>query len=358
MQLLVEETNRYYHQYLDTIAEGRSPLPDVTIPEMYLFIPTVLQMGHDQRDRLKDYWSILEQFFMAFYGNTMKQDRFLHILRFLHFSGNRNEPVKTDENYDRLWKMRTIFDKLNDAYTKYYSPTEHLATDEIIVLFKGRVVFKQYIPKKHKLFGIKIYKLCDSKGHTYMSVYLERDRKCATASMTTTHATVTGLTTRIENFGHKFYMDNFFSSPDLFDDLHTKAKNCCGTVTPNRKGMPTDFGTKLRLKQGDLKTRVRGDLTSIVRKNKRNVNMLTNMHHSSAEGNFCDEHGNALKPAIVQDYNRHMGYVDMSDRMMNSYSISRYTWKWTKKIVLSPSGPFNFEQLYSPHFLRFKINSS
>jgi hypothetical protein len=34
--------------------------------------------------------------------------------------------------------MRTIFDKLSDAYAKYYSPAEHLAVDEIIVLFKGR----------------------------------------------------------------------------------------------------------------------------------------------------------------------------------------------------------------------------
>jgi hypothetical protein len=72
MQLLVEETNRYYHQYLEAIAEGCSALPDMTIPEMYLFVSIVLQMGHDQRDRLKDYWSTLEQFFMAFYGNTMK----------------------------------------------------------------------------------------------------------------------------------------------------------------------------------------------------------------------------------------------------------------------------------------------
>jgi hypothetical protein len=85
----------------------------------------------------------------------MKRDRFLHILRFLNFSDNRNEPDKTDENYDRLWKVKTIFDKLNDAYAKYYSPTEHLAVDEIIMLLKGRVVFKQYIPKKHKRFGIK-----------------------------------------------------------------------------------------------------------------------------------------------------------------------------------------------------------
>jgi hypothetical protein len=135
MQLLVEETNRYYHQYLETVAEGRSPLPDMTTPEMYLFVSIDVQMGPDQRDRLKDYWSTLEQFLMAFYRNTMKRDRLLCILRFLHFSDKKNEPDKTDENYDRLWKIRTIFNKLNDAYAKYYSPTEHLAIDEIIVLF-------------------------------------------------------------------------------------------------------------------------------------------------------------------------------------------------------------------------------
>jgi hypothetical protein len=28
----------------------------------------------------------------------------------------------------------------------------------------------------------------------------------------------------------------------------------------------------------------------------------------------------------------HTGYVDKADRMTNSYSISRRTWKWTKKI--------------------------
>jgi hypothetical protein len=148
--------------------------------------------------------------------------------------------------------------------------------------------------------------------------------------MTAIHATVLGLTTRIENMGHELYMDNFFSSSDLFDNLHMKAINCWGTIGQNQKGMPNDFERKFRLKWGDLKTRVRGDLTTIVWKDKRNINMLTNMHRPLAEGNFCDEHGNAMKLAIVQDYNRHMGYIDKSDRMMSSYSISRRTWKWTK----------------------------
>jgi len=41
------------------------------------------------------------------------------------------------------------------THAKHCSPTEHLAVDEIIVLFKWRVIFKQYIPKKHKEFVIK-----------------------------------------------------------------------------------------------------------------------------------------------------------------------------------------------------------
>jgi hypothetical protein len=37
-------------------------------------------------------------------------------------------------------------------------------------------------------------------------------------------------------------------SPDLYNSLHTKAINCCGTVRPNQKGMPGGFGRKLGLK--------------------------------------------------------------------------------------------------------------
>jgi hypothetical protein len=48
-----------------------------------------------------------------------------------------------------------------------------------------------------------------------MRVYLGKDRTCATDTMTATHDTVAGLMRRVENVGHKLYMDNFFSFPDL-----------------------------------------------------------------------------------------------------------------------------------------------
>jgi len=50
---------------------------------------------------------------------------------------------------------------LNKAFSKFYSPSEHLAVDKVIVLLKGRVIFPKYIPQKHGSFGITIYKTCD-----------------------------------------------------------------------------------------------------------------------------------------------------------------------------------------------------
>ena len=35
-------------------------------------------------------------------------------------------------------------------FSKFYNPSEHLAVDKVIVKFKGRVLFKQYSPKKRK----------------------------------------------------------------------------------------------------------------------------------------------------------------------------------------------------------------
>jgi hypothetical protein len=100
--LLVVETNRYYHYYVDTLDNGPSPVPDVTEHEISLFLAITIQMGHCIRDQLTDYWATMDQFYTPFYSNTIKRDRYLHVLHFLHFADNRNETDKIGENYDRL----------------------------------------------------------------------------------------------------------------------------------------------------------------------------------------------------------------------------------------------------------------
>jgi hypothetical protein len=39
--------------------------------------------------------------------------------------------------------MEIISDRQDEAYSKYYNPTGHLALNEIIVFFKGTLVFKK-----------------------------------------------------------------------------------------------------------------------------------------------------------------------------------------------------------------------
>jgi len=115
--------------------------------------------------------------------------------------------------------------------------------DGVIVKFQGKVIFRQYIPKKRKRFGIKIYKLYDESGYTYdMKVYL--DSRSATDDMTATHTTVRHLTCRVEGLGHKLFMDNLLPSPKLFDNLLRRKIHSRRTVRPNRKDMPSDFGPK------------------------------------------------------------------------------------------------------------------
>jgi hypothetical protein len=56
------------------------------------------------------------------------------------------------------------------------------------------------------------------------------------------------------------------------------------------------------------------------------------MHAPPVEGNFTQESGQAIRLCVVEDYNAYMGFVDKSDRMVNSYGIAYRTWKWTKKL--------------------------
>ena len=119
--------------------------------------------------------------------------------------------------------------------------------------------------------------------------------------MTATHATVRHLTCRVEGLGHRIFMDNFFSSPRLFDDLDRYKINSCRTVWPNRKDMPHDFRPKrLKLKRGDIRVRTWGGLTLLVWKDRQEVYMLTNTDPPPAQGNFCDNSNRPMKPHIME----------------------------------------------------------
>ena len=105
----------------------------------------------------------------------------------------------------------------------------------------------------------------------------------------------------VERFGYKLQMDNFFSSPHLFDDLAQK-KILFWEVRLHRNGRTKGLNPKtMRMKRGDIRVRTRDDLTAMVWRDKRDVCLLTNIHDPPREGNYRGEHGKAIKPEILAD---------------------------------------------------------
>ena len=169
MTLIVDETNRFAEQYL---LEKSVTDPDnsylgqwtpVTIPEMKKFIGTLLLMGIVYKPDLHMYWSTDIYYSTPAFSKIMKRNRFYLILKFLHF--NNNETVDP-ENPHRLHKVRPLIQLLRERFRKVYSPGKNMSVEESVVLYKGRLKFKQYIKPKRQRLGTKLYELCPSSGIT------------------------------------------------------------------------------------------------------------------------------------------------------------------------------------------------
>jgi hypothetical protein len=91
---------------------------------------------------------------------------------------------------------------------------------------------------------------------------------------------------------------------------------------------------KRSTEKGDILSSTRDNLIAVVQRDEQNVHIRTDMHHPATNGNLCDECVVPAKPAVMGDYNRHMDYVDLGDRMLNGYLIQCQRWEWTKNFFL------------------------
>ena len=83
---------------------------------------------------------------------------------------------------------------------------------------------------------------------TYLLAGKERDA-CPEKGLA--HNVVVQLVSHLANQGYRVYTDNFYTSPDLFCDLHKMGFEACGTVRSNRKGITPQFQQR-KLTLGNL----------------------------------------------------------------------------------------------------------
>ncbi|KAM7310590.1 hypothetical protein ISCGN_007498 [Ixodes scapularis] len=61
----------------------------------------------------------------------------------------------------RLYKIGPILDQLVEKFQQPYTAQRDICIDESLLLWKGRLGWKQYIPMKRARFGMESFTLCE-----------------------------------------------------------------------------------------------------------------------------------------------------------------------------------------------------
>ena len=106
--------------------------------EMCAFLGLMMLMGIIYKPRIGMYWSNNELYRTPIFKSIMTRDRFLLMIKFLHFADNTNYDAN-DPNRDRLFKIRQMTEMMNESCRAVYSPCEDLVL--MNQLYRSKVGF-------------------------------------------------------------------------------------------------------------------------------------------------------------------------------------------------------------------------
>jgi len=305
---------------------------DVTPDELYLFFGLSMLMTQVEKHEISDYWSTDSLISTPIFSKFMSRDRYKAILRYLHF--NENEATDTG---NREHKIKPVIDQLNEIFSRTLVPFQNLAIDESLVLFKGRLSVKQYIPNKRHRFGIKLFLVCDSETGYVLKIIIYMGSKTRVQSFEGGRLGITGdivveLLQKYLDKGHTLFVDNWYSGVPLFEYLHSRKTNCCGTVKPNRSGLEK---RPKKLGPGEILAKNNGTLLYLSWMDKKLVNMLSTFHDDLQVPTTKISYQTGepkIKTKAILDYNADMGAIDKSDMMLSYVECVRKSIKWYRKL--------------------------
>lgn len=177
-------------------------------------------------------------------------------------------------------------------------------------------------------FGIKVWVMADAKSGYACNLQVYTGKEGNATEKGLSSRVVSDLLRGYQGIGHHLYVDNFYTSPQLFKELLNDGTLACGTVRNNRKGFPPALKENLDRSQSlFLKSEMKeGFMTVVHWKHKRDVNALSTIH-----GNAVSEDV-PHKPEIITEYNKYMAGVDNNDQLLVYFAVGRKTMKWWKRV--------------------------
>jgi hypothetical protein len=324
----------------------------ITVPELKVFVAHLIIMGLVRKPDIEMYWSGAPFTKTPFFGVYMSRDRFTAILSNLHVNDDTDNPAYPDPGHDALAKVRNFIEMMDRNFLHVYKPEQNISIDEGSMPWKGRLRFRQYNPSKPARFHVKLFQVCEASS-SYVVGYkvftgtgsCHRDNISLDPEATTTTKTVLTLLEdcNLLHKSHTVYMDNYYNSPALLDELLERETLGCGTVRSNRKGLPKSI-VKANMKEAGASCFRRKDseiaegagMLCLKWVDKRSVMMLSTVHAATAswtgKRKRDEERTKIYKPTVIVDYTRLMGGVDLSDQLMNYYNFLRRSKKWWRKL--------------------------
>lgn len=210
---------------------------------------------------------------------------------------------------DRLHKIRPIIDYFNNSMDNLYYPNKELCIDESMMLWRGRLLFRQYIKNKRHKFGIKFFELCESRG-TILRIRIYEGKSFADEfGLGQSAAVVLELMEGYLNKGHMLFTDNYYNSVSLTKILSARSTYLCGTLRSNHRENPKHVITK-KLKRGEVEWSRSDSVVVLKWKDKRDVYAITNMHKVEMVDVTSRSGRTAQKPNAIMDYNNGMSGID------------------------------------------------
>ena len=164
-----------------------------------------------------------------------------------------------------------------DKFKNVYTPDKHIAIDEELLLWKGRLGFKQYIPNKRARFGIKMFSLCEVSGYLWNNfVYIGKgatktpEEVALVKQLGKSGAVIPKLKSDLYGYGYHLYVDNWYTSERLFKHLSENGTVTCGTVMGNRLKAPQSFKEE-PLEKGEYAIRRNGGMLMVRYRDKKEI---------------------------------------------------------------------------------------
>ncbi len=319
------------------------PNPQIAISELKCFFGILILSGYNRLPGKKFFWDKGADMGNTLVQQSMRRDRFVQIMRFIHWADNSQI-----SDTDKLWKIRPVMTMLQKRFLENFVPTEYMNYDESMVKYYGNNGMKQCIKEKPVPFGYKIWCLNAANGYlAQFEVYQGKRTDNLKDEYSQKYGKCTApLVNMLDHLPEKdlpyqLFTDNLFTSFNLLTDMRKRGYGVTGTMRVNRipKDIPLPdkkamekkgrgaFVSKISKEDGVIVVRWTDNAVVSVASTTYGVQPLcSTLRYSKDVKKKIDVN----QPHLIAMYNKYMGGTDRMDQDVarNRIGIRGKKWYW------------------------------